>query len=77
MGPSYQHLRNKLGLEKSEASLKVGIFIGTKICELMRDDEFTSKLKPDDLAYWEAVMLIVKSFLGTSNQRAEKYMPSL
>jgi len=41
----------------------------------MRDDEFTRKLKLDELAYWEAFVLIAKNFLG--NQRAEKYMLSL
>ena len=46
-----------------------------KICKLMRDGEFTRKLKLDELAYREAVVLVVKSFLGS--QRAEKYMSSL
>jgi len=41
----------------------------------MRDDEFASNLMPDELAYWEAFMLSVMNFL--SNQRAEKYTPSL
>jgi len=41
----------------------------------MLDDEFTSKLIPDELVYLEAFVLFVKNFLG--NQRAEKYMPSL
>jgi len=44
----FQHLRNKFDLEKIEARLKGGIFIGPEIRELMRDDEFTSKLKTDE-----------------------------
>ena len=42
---------------------------------LMRDNEFISKLMPDELAHWEACLLVAKNFLG--DQRAEKYMPSL
>jgi len=38
----------------------------------MRDNEFTSKLKPDELENWEAFVPVVKNSIG--NQRAEKYM---
>src|SRR6218665_20287 len=37
----------------------------------MRDDEFTSKLKPDELASWEVFVLVVKNSLG--NQIAKNY----
>jgi len=76
-GDGFQHLRNKFGLEKSEARLKGNIVIGPEIRELMLDDEFTSKLMPDELIYWEAFVLFVKNFLEPPNQRVEKYMPTL
>src|SRR6218665_3011567 len=37
----------------------------------MRDDELTSKLTSDELASWEAIVIVAKTFLG--NQRANNY----
>ena len=71
-GNTLQHLRNKFSLDKSEAKLKEGVFVGPEICELMIDDEFKQKLKPVESAAWEAFVLAVQNFLG--NYRSDNYV---
>jgi len=70
-GNAFQHLRNKFGLDKSEAKLKEGVFVGPEIRELMLDDEFKQKLKPVESAAWEAFVQVVENFLG--NYRSDNY----
>ena len=51
--------------------VKEGVFVGPEIRELMLDDEFKQKLKPDESAAWEAIVLVVQNFLG--NYRSDNY----
>jgi len=69
---AFQHLRSKFGLDKSEAKLKEGVFVGPEIRDLMLDDEFKQKLKPVESAAWEAFVLVVQNFPG--NYRSDNYV---
>ena len=53
---------------KSDAKLKVGVFMGPKIRELILDKEFKTHLSPSELSAWQAFVLVVQNFL--SNFRA-------
>jgi len=48
----------------SEAKLKEGIFIGTQIRELIKDEYFYTLLQGDEKAAWGNFKFVVKGFLG-------------
>lgn len=68
----FQYLKKKFGVEKSDAKLKEGVFVGPEIRELILDDEFKTQLQPVELAAWEAFISVVHNFLG--NHRSENYV---
>ena len=51
--------------------LKVGIFDGPQIQQLIRDPEFEKSMNEVELEAWEAFVLAVKNFLG--NNKARNY----
>jgi len=44
--------------------LKVGIFDGPQIRQLIRDPEFENSMKKVELDAWNAFVLVVQNFLG-------------
>ena len=61
----FQYVKKKFEVEKSDAKLKGGVFVGLEIRELMLDDEFKTQLHPVELAAWEAFISLVQNFLGS------------
>ena len=55
----------------SEAKLKGGIFIGTQIRDIIKDEYFDKLLQGDEKAAWDSFKFVVKVFLG--NRRAQNY----
>lgn len=55
----------------SEAKLTEGIFVGPQIREVMKDEEFTSKLATVEFQAWNAFKDVVNNFLG--NFKADSY----
>ena len=55
----------------SEAKLTEGIFVGPQIREVMKDEEFTSKLATGELQAWNAFKDVVNNFLG--NVKSDSY----
>ena len=51
--------------------LKVGIFDGPHIRQLIRDPEFEYSMNEVELEAWKAFVLVVKNFLG--NNKARNY----
>lgn len=51
--------------------IKEGLFVGSKICELILDDEFKRKPKPSESVAWEALVQVVQNLLW--NHRAENF----
>ena len=62
-GDGFKHIR-KLFPNKSEAKLKQGIFIGHEIHKLQRDELFKTRLSCKEVTAWEALVLVVKNFMG-------------
>jgi hypothetical protein len=56
---------------QSEAKLKEGIFIGTQIRDVIKDEYFDKLLQGDEKAAWDSFKFVVKGFLG--NRRAQNY----
>ena len=65
---AFTYLREKFP-RPSEAKLKVGIFIGPHIRDLIKDEYFNKLLQGDEKAVWDNFKLVVKGFLG--NRRAQ------
>jgi len=55
----------------SEAELKEGIFIGTQIRDIIKDEYFDKLLQGDEKAAWDSFKFAVKVFLG--NRRDQNY----
>jgi len=55
----------------SKAKLKEGIFIGTQIQDLIKDEYFDKLLQGDEKAAWDSFKFVVKGFLG--NRRDQNY----
>jgi len=55
----------------SEAKLKEGIFIGTQIRDIIKDEYFDKLLQGDETTAWDSFKFVVKVFLG--NRRAQNY----
>ena len=55
----------------SEAKLKVDMFIGSQIRELIKDEFFDNILQGDEKADWDSFKFVVKGFMG--NRRAQNY----
>ena len=55
----------------SEAKLKEGIFIGTKIQDIIKDEYFDKLLQGDEKAAWDSFKFVVKVFSG--HRRAQNY----
>ena len=55
----------------SEAKLKEGIFIGSQIRDLIKDEYFDRLFQGDEKAVWESFKFVIKGFLG--NRRAQNY----
>lgn len=69
-GSGFLYLSNKFP-NISEAKLNAGIFVGPQIREVMKDDEFTSKLATVELQAWNAFKDVVNKFLG--NLKSDSY----
>ena len=54
----FKHLKVKLDDVQSDAKLKAGIFDGPQIRDLMKDQDFPSKLKPVGLRAWKAFIYV-------------------
>ena len=70
-GERFKYLKELFRAEKSDAKLKVCIFVGPEIRKLMVDDGFQERLKTLELAAWEGFELVVNNFLG--NYRHNEY----
>ena len=55
----------------SEAKLKEGIFCGTQIRDIIKDEYFDKLLQGDEKAAWDSFKFVVKVFLG--NKRAQNH----
>jgi len=55
----------------SEAKFKEGIFIGTQIWDIIKDEYFDKLLQGDEKTAWDSFKFVVKVFLG--NGRAQNY----
>lgn len=55
-------------MQKSKPKVNKGLFVGSKICELILDDEFERKPEPSESVAWEA---LVQNLLW--NHRAENF----
>jgi len=55
----------------NEAKLKEGIFIGTQIRDIIKDEYFDKLLQGDEKAAWDSFKFVVKIFLG--NRRVQNY----
>ena len=51
--------------------MKEGIFFGTKIRDIIKDEYFDKLLQGDEKASWDGFKIVVKEFLG--NRRAQNY----
>jgi len=69
-GAAFQYLCDKFP-QISEAKLTEGIFVGPQIREVMKDDQFTSRLLPAELQAWNAFKDVVDNFLG--NFKSDNY----
>ena len=69
-GAAFKYLAEKFP-EISEAKLKEAIFVGPQICELMKDNEFTSRLASVELHAWSSFVEVVHQFLG--NYKSNDY----
>ena len=47
---SFQHLLEKFGPKKSDAKLKIGVFVGTNIRDLIKDEKFNQHMNSLELA---------------------------
>ena len=63
-GEGFKYLKELFGAEKSDAKLKVGIFVGPEIRKLMIDDGFQKRLSTLEFAAWEGFKLVVNNFSG-------------
>ena len=55
----------------SDEQLKAGIFDGTRICQLMRDENVCNSTNEGELAAWLSIVKVIMNFLG--NYRADNY----
>ena len=55
----------------SHEKLKAGIFDGTQIRKLMKDEDFVLHMNADESAAWCSYISVVKEFLG--NNKADNY----
>jgi len=46
--------------------LKVGIFVGPQIRDLIKDEYFDRLLQGDEKAAWDSFKFVIKGFLGNS-----------
>jgi hypothetical protein len=67
-GQGFLYLQGKFP-RISNAKIKEGIFIGPKIRELMKDQDFERSLNESEKATWRSFQKVVKNFLG--NKEAE------
>ncbi|GBO11908.1 hypothetical protein AVEN_227220-1 [Araneus ventricosus] len=54
-----------------EAKLKAGVFVGTDIRKIMKDENFETKMETNERRAWESFKLVITSFLG--NKKDPKY----
>ena len=47
-GSGFEYLKMKFGLDKTDAKLKAGIFIGPQIRELIKDQNFEESLSSNE-----------------------------
>lgn len=59
-GQAYKYLVEQF----PDAKMKAGVFIGPQIRQLLKNDEFTSKMVGLEKRAWEAFSLVVSDFLG-------------
>jgi hypothetical protein len=69
-GQGFLYLQRKFP-RISDTKIKVGIFIGPQIKELMKDQDFEGSLNESEKAAWRSFQKIVRNFLG--NKKAENY----
>ena len=69
-GEAFKCLKTKFP-HLSDAKIKEGIFVGSQICELFKDETFNRMIRGNEKAAWEAFKSIFAKFLG--NRRAEDY----
>jgi len=67
---SFTCLREKFP-RLSEVKLKEGIFIGTQIRDIIKDEHFDKLIQGDEKAVWDSFKFVVKVFLG--NRKAQNY----
>ncbi|GBM12403.1 hypothetical protein AVEN_211581-1 [Araneus ventricosus] len=48
----------------SEAKLKEGVFVGSDIRKVMKDENFESKMETNERKAWESFKLVITSFHG-------------
>ena len=65
----FKFLKDFFGYHKSDAKLKVGIFVGPEIRKLMLNKEVDSRLNPVELAAWNASKSVVANFLGNHRHK--------
>ena len=56
---------------QSEAKLKEGIFIGTQIRDVIKDEYFDKLLQGDEKSAWDSFKFLAKAVLG--NRRVQNY----
>ncbi|GBO09016.1 hypothetical protein AVEN_122118-1 [Araneus ventricosus] len=49
----------------SEAKLKEGVFVGSDIRKMMKDEDFETKMETNERKAWEYSKLVITSFLGS------------
>lgn len=59
----------------SDAKIKEGIFDGPQIRKVLKDEQFSSLLLPNDAAAWKSFQMIVSNFLG--NNKRSNYKKNL
>ena len=69
-GSGFLYLSEKFP-QRSEAKLTADIFVGPQIREVMKDEEFTSKLATVELEAWNTFKDVVNNFLG--NFKSDSY----
>ncbi|GBM21946.1 hypothetical protein AVEN_187944-1 [Araneus ventricosus] len=63
VGESFKYLCDQLPC-LSEAKLKEGVFVGSDIRKMMKDENFENKMETNERKTWESFKLVITSFLG-------------
>lgn len=70
-GTGFLYLKETFGNVLSDAKLKVGIFVGPQIRQVISDPVFPTKLSRLELKAWQSFVKVVNNFLG--NYHADNY----